>query len=144
MEIATLIIHGISAILVAGGLFYAGKQLSLTLQVQKQNHDWNRRNAAQQATLDYPAKVTGAEKLNKALKYSVAKEPIPLATIAEKFEEDEELRIICHRLLNYYESLAVGVEQLVYDETVIKGIITVSKTTLIVLDEKRNQLHGSS
>jgi hypothetical protein len=127
-----LIIQGISALFVACGLFYAGNQLRLARKVHQDNHEWNRRNVAQQATIDYASKITGAEKLNKALTYSVAKEPIPLDTILAAFDKDEGLRTITHRLLNYNESLAIGVLQGVYDEWTIKAI---RKSPMILLFE---------
>jgi Domain of unknown function (DUF4760) len=52
----------------------------------------------------------------------VAKEPIAITIINAAFANNESLRAIAHRVLNYHESLAVGVLEGVYDENTIKSI----------------------
>lgn len=122
IENVKIVVQIASSTLVLMGLLFAAWQLRLATQVHRDNHDWNRRNAAQQATIDYAAKITGSEELNKALNYVTAKEPLELSAIDAAFKLDESLRAIAHRVLNYHESLAVGVLESVYDEKTIKSI----------------------
>lgn len=122
IENTKLLVQIISSVLVFIALLYAARQFKLATLVHRDNHDWNRRNAAQQATIDYASKIPGNEELNKTLKYTVAKEPIALTTIDAAFENNESLRAIAHRVLNYHESLAVGVLEGVYDENCIRNI----------------------
>jgi Domain of unknown function (DUF4760) len=122
IEKAKLLVQIISSLLVLGGILYAARQFKLATRVHQENHDWNRRNAAQQATIDYASKIPGSEELDNALQYMVAKEPIAIATIDNEFAKNKSLRAITLRVLNYHESLAVGVLDGVYDEKVIKSI----------------------
>lgn len=121
-DVLSLFVNFLSGLFIGGTLIYAGRQVALGKRVQEQNHDWNRRFAAQEATISYASKIQGAEKLNKALGYAKTKKPIPLIEIQEAFDKNEELRTICHHVLNYHESLCVGVLNNVYDEQVIKNI----------------------
>jgi hypothetical protein len=120
-DIIELSISLFSALLVFGGLMYAGRQLQLTRVIHKQDHDWNRRHAAQQAIYNYTTFVTGTQLLNKELGFATAIEALPIEKIREAFEKNSELRITCHQLLNFNEALAVGIIHGIYDEEVIKS-----------------------
>lgn len=52
-EIAALAIQVVSALILVGGLLYAGRQISLLKKVHKENHDWNRRIETQRALMEY-------------------------------------------------------------------------------------------
>lgn len=102
---ATLLL-GIAALL------YARFQL-------KANHDWNRRKAAQdilreRSTLDI-------KKLNETFNIHNRKDAIPLDEINEAFKKDIFLKGTLNKYLNFYESLARGMEYHIYDEDVIKS-----------------------
>ncbi len=112
-EVATLIIQGLSGLFVAIGLLYAGRQL-------KANHDWNRRKAAQDATLMYCQVVTGMRILDDHFSFMTRTDPIPCSEINPILEKHREVRACIRDLLNYYEALSRGVVQGVYDEEVIK------------------------
>lgn len=117
-EIASLIIQGGSGLLVAAGLFYAAKQIRTT-------HDWNRRKAAQDATLMLTIGTNGMNLLQEHFSYMTRTDPIACSEFQPVFEKHPEVRITIHDLLNYYEAIARGVFQGIYDEQIIKP----SKTT---------------
>lgn len=111
-EIVTITIQGVSALLIGGGLLYTAKQL-------KANHDWNRRKTAQEATRQYHS-IRNKNIVNDKLHYLTRTDQIPLDEINGLCEEFQELRQSIHALLNYFESIARGVNQGIYDEEVIK------------------------
>lgn len=113
-EIATLVVQGFSGLFVALSLLYTGKQL-------KANHDWNRRKAAQDATLMYCQVVTGMRSLDDHFSFMTRTDPIPCSEINPVLEEYPEVRASIRDLLNYYEALARGVIQGVYDEEVMRA-----------------------
>lgn len=126
----------LSLFLVAGGLFYSGRQLQLSvrvrqdnlkihkanLKIHEDNHKWNRKYAAQQALMDLSTKVSGLDNLYTAFKLKeLGIEKISLELINEEFKADESLRNTCHELLNYHEGLVNGINKAIYDEDVIKS-----------------------
>jgi len=61
----TLLVQAITGILIGIGLIYGGKQVSLLKKTHLDNHDWNRRHAAQQAVENVHKKFTEINKLNE-------------------------------------------------------------------------------
>jgi hypothetical protein len=121
VDIIELAVNFSSALLLFVGLMYTGRQLHLTRIIHKQNHDWNRRHAAQQALFNYSTFISGTEQLNKTLGYVTATEPLPLADVEDTFQKNPELRVTCHKLLNFNETLAIGIIHGLYDEEIIKN-----------------------
>ena len=117
----TLLVTQLTATLAAVvGLLFLAKQVRLATESVERQHDWNRRHAAQQAILSFNSTVTGIEELQKELDFLNKKEPIPSKTILDLFEANHEMQLVCHRLLNFYEGLARGIHQGLYDEEVIR------------------------
>ena len=84
------------------------------------NHDWNRRYAAQEALRNYNYSLLSSP-LQTSFDYLNSLDSIPVSQIEEKFAENTELQSDLHQLLNYYEALARGINQGIFDENVIKS-----------------------
>jgi len=103
------------------GLIYAGWQVSLLKKTHQQNHDWNRRIAAQGAIESLRPLASITIELNDVFDTTNATEAIPLQRILDVFKDDKSIQVKVHQLLNSYEALARGVYQSIYDESVIKA-----------------------
>ncbi|MDB2437552.1 DUF4760 domain-containing protein [Hellea sp.] len=113
IEIITLIILTIALVITAF-------QLNLLRQNRIEQHDWNRRIAAQKALYEYKAK--GAWKhLDAVFDYHDDTNPIQAKEIKEAFLKEDNLKSELFDLLNFYESLARGINYGIYDESVIKA-----------------------
>ena len=126
-EVITLVLRTFAVLLVAAGLFYTGYQIKMTRQIHKDNHEWNRRKAAQDVLMNVDL-TTASKELNKALEFLDVKESIPLEKILTAIKEDRHLQNLIHKLLNVYEGYARGINQGIFDEEVIK---TARKGTMI-------------
>lgn len=111
------------------GLVFAGVQfkqgrlaLEHTAASHEQEYRWRRKIAAQEALSSYSSSVVLSD-LQKQLNYlDIGRRGcIDLDEIEEKLEANPDLRADLHRLLNYYEALARGVLQGLYDDDVIKA-----------------------
>ena len=127
-ELITSTVSIISVVLVLIGVIYAGIQLYLLRKVNKGTHDWNRRISAQNAISSIYANLKDRYLLNEKFEYLDIKSPIPLEEINKVFLNDNNLRLICDDLLNYYEMLARGVFEKIYDRKVIENA---RKSTMI-------------
>ena len=126
-EIISLAISVVLLIITIFGLFYAGfqlkcakKALEMSVKVHSADHDWNRRLAAQNALKEYNQSMI-ISSLQKKFDYFNRKEAIHLSEVEEKFSSNVNLQNDLHQLLNFYEGLARGVFQQIYDEEVIKA-----------------------
>ena len=126
-EIASLVLSSIIGFITFGGVVYAGLQLKqakegiiLTYRAQSADHDLQRRLAAQNSLNEYNKSIITSD-LQIEFKYLNVKESIPLERIEKIFGENSALRNELHQLLNFYEGLARGVFQQIYDEEVIKS-----------------------
>ena len=123
MDLASISsISGIIASLFTGvGLIYAGWQIKLLKKTHTDNHDWNRRLAAQEAVANLRLHAPIAAELNKLFNSTNLTEGIPLDVILKAFKEDKSIQNKVNEILNGYESLARGVYQGIYDEEVVKS-----------------------
>ena len=119
-EIASLIISVISLLILLGGVFYAGRQLHILRATLCGDHDLKRRIAAQDALKELTNRVEYRQILERHFHYIDSDEPISLDVIQKTLEKEPDLKIILADLLNYYEMLARGVWQGIYDELVIE------------------------
>ena len=126
-EIISLAISVVLLIITIFGLFYAGfqlkcakKALEMSVKVHSADHDWHRRLAAQNALKEYN-QSTITSLLQKEFNYLNRNEAIPLAEVETKMSSNPELQDYLHKLLNFYEGLARGGFQQIYDEEVIKA-----------------------
>jgi len=125
-ETYSLMVSGITALVTLGGLIYAGIQLKKTKEqlqaaykINEADHDWNRRMASQSALKEYNQSVLSS-KLQSEFDYLNCTESIPLKNIQEGFSKHPDLQKELHQLLNFYEGLARGIFQNIYDGEVIK------------------------
>ena len=103
-----------------GGFIFTIRHLRILSHQYRDLHDWNRRKASQDA-LDAWVEMAGTSNLiNDAFNFLEHNDPLPLTLIQEKYGASPELRAAIHRLLNFFEGLAVGVKHGVYDEALIK------------------------
>lgn len=147
-EIYSLIISGVTALITLGGLAYAGvqfkktkEQLQAAYKINAANHDWNRRMAAQAALKEFNQSVL-ISGLQSEFDYLNCNDPIPLKKIQEGFNNSPTLQRELHQLLNFYEGLARGVFQNIYDEEVIKAgrrsvMIRASKSFSSYIENRR-------
>jgi len=126
-ETYSLLISGVTALITLGGLIYAGIQLKKTKEqlqaaykINAADHDWNRRMASQTALKEYNQSILSSG-LQSEFDYLNCTESIPLAKIQEGFKKHLDLQKELHQLLNFYEGLARGVFQNIYDDEVIKA-----------------------
>jgi len=105
-------------------VFYAAKQVILLRKTHADNHEWQRRKSAQDATINLNKELSGMELLNTRFKLLNRTQPIPLDDILEAIKlEKKDCPIIqseIFRLLNAYESLSRGVYYKVYNEELIR------------------------
>lgn len=102
------------------GLYLTLRQIRLLTDSYKDLHDWNRRKAAQDAADDVEHTTKDTPLLDETLEITTRRETIPLKTIQEEIEKNSELRRAINRRLNFYEGLAAGIHQRVFDEGVIR------------------------
>ena len=126
-EMYSLAISGVAALITLGGLIYAGiqlkktkEQLQATYKINEADHDWNRRMASQAALKEYNQSILSSS-LQSEFDYLNCSESIPLKKIEEGFNKHPELQKELHQLLNFYEGLARGIFQNIYDDEVIKA-----------------------
>lgn len=151
-EIFSLIISGITLVTVIVGLVYGGIQLkhaafqiSETRRIHQENHDWNRRLAAQEALRAYNYSLLSSP-LQDVFDYLNVSEPIPLAKLTEEFANNPKLQPDLHQLLNYYEGLARGIHQSLFDEEIVKSarknaMMMAEKAFTNYLDKRRENVN---
>lgn len=127
-QVVGVFIQAVALLLLAGTLFFTGRQVSAAATELRANHDWHRRIAAQDALMQQRQHVLDSGLLEKEFQHTTTRDPIPLEKINSAINALPELRRALHSYLNYYEALARGVRQAVYDEEIIKagcrGIMT--------------------
>ena len=97
-EIISLSLSLISAICVAFATWFGLRNLRLMISAHKDNHEWNRRLATQNALNE----LRGFNKdlLNEVFRSEDLMTSIPLTVILEEFEKRHELQNLCHTVLN--------------------------------------------
>lgn len=101
------------------GLFYVSRQLQIATKSYVNLHEWNRRNAAQTLFFDFNLNfsMTGVQ---LAIDYTNLKQPIEVNVLVDKFKENKQLQLDVAKLLNFFECLAVGIQNGVYDKQIIE------------------------
>lgn len=118
-ELASLIITGLSALLVAVSVLLLVRQIRIAVNVHSDNHDWNRRIETQHAITKI--RELDTDKLHKKFDHVNRANSIPLDDVLAAFSEKPELQLLLHKVLNFYEGLANGVFLKTYDERIIKA-----------------------
>lgn len=119
-ETYSISINSIGLFLVILGLFYNAHQTRLARRVHRENHEWNRRKAAQDILLQGRMDTSGLAELTKELYEKKDDGAISLDFLQERFKQNPNFLIAVNKMLNYHEALAVGINQGIYDEQVIK------------------------
>jgi hypothetical protein len=111
------IVANIAAIVVAA---YAVLQLQQLSKTYKDDHEWNRRNAAQAVTMELGKDISKFSELNQYLNFFQTVEPIPLKDMQGIFKQNPSLELKLIELLNVLNAIARGVFEGVYDESIIR------------------------
>ncbi len=109
-------------------VLYAAKQLKLTYLIHADNHDWNRRKAAQDLTMQINELFSDMAALHKKLNIINRVEPIPISEIKEEINNDPSVQLSINKVLNIYDGVARGVLSGIYDRSIIE---TARKSTMI-------------
>lgn len=143
-------VQSLANIVIAIGVFLAFMQLKHNKEELKSNHDWNRRQLALTEIIKHRKDVTESiKKLNSSINYRERKNAYSLNEIHKHLcgnecfdgnmlsatENGGEIKHNIFIILNYYEYLCIGIENGVFDETIIKDSI---KGALL----KANKLFG--
>lgn len=141
------LIAATSAFLLAISVLYTARQVHLLRKQHKENHDWNRRLTAQQAIREYQNIQEMVESLSEHFDYHNRTEGIPLTDFEIKFNEMPSLQSRLHALLNYFEGLARGVRQGIYDQEVVENafqrhMIRVFESFKYYIEFRRRKVHN--
>jgi hypothetical protein len=120
-EEVSLWVTGAGSLFVFIGLWIAAKQISENTRSHRENHDWNRRYAAQQALVEGRDELEVKRQIEASFEVVKEQRRLPIEFILAKFEQDKALIVALHRLLNIYEGYARGITQRIYDDDVIKA-----------------------
>src|SRR5215472_8269951 len=118
-ELSKIALQGLTLVVAGIGLVFAICQLRLLTTTYNDFHEWNRRKAAQDAIEKYTDIQEYYPLLNAKSRIMEFFDPVSLDLIRKECEVDSSLRPTLHRVLNYFEALAVGCGQGVYDEQVV-------------------------
>jgi hypothetical protein len=139
MQLAQVIIDSLTLFVLGIGLLYSAKQISSLKKTHQEALDWNRRIEAKKALQTASEKIASTIKLYEALPMRDSQETIPRAEIERVIEERPDLHVLLSDMLNWYESLASGILQRVYDEEVIK--IARRGDMIRCFDRYKNYIH---
>ena len=154
-EIVSTFLSGATLLTVVVGLIYgarqlrnAAQQLQQTRKIHQDDHDWNRRNAAQEALRQYNYSLLSSS-LQEVFDYLSLTEAIPLQKITEGFTSHPKLKADLHQMLNYYEALARGIHQGVFDEEIVKAarrssMIIAARGFSSYINDRRKNIHPNA
>lgn len=120
MELIESISKVVANIAIFFSAIFASYHLRLVHKSYTSIHDWNRRKAAQDLTMDLNKIIGNTEILHQKLQFINKKQPIPLDAIINLIEENPIIQLKLQKVLNIYNSVSRGVIHGVYDESIIK------------------------
>ena len=121
IEILRIALQLITVLFLAVGFVATVRQIKLLYSVNVDNHEWNRRKAAQDVSLTYKQAVS-TDNLKQHFDYvNNTKTRISIEKIKQGFADSSELKSDLHRLLDFFDALSRGVNHAVYDEKIIKS-----------------------
>ncbi len=121
MLIVAILIQLVTVLLLGYTCLMAKRQVNAVYETLKANHEWNRRKAAQDALLQRPQRVSNSKLLDETFRYlDTTSDQFPLEVVKEACQKNPEVKRALHSFLNYYEGLARGVQQEVYDDEVVR------------------------
>ena len=118
-ETLQIIIRATTLLVVIVSAYLTIKQLRLNAVIFQDDHEWKRRNASNEII----QQINECEhniRLNDIFQLSTNYTPLKLDLIEDKIQEDHTVQNSIHKVLNDYEGLAVGINQGLYDEEVIR------------------------
>lgn len=125
-EIYSLLLSGLNIAMIAVGFWFAyhqllgaKKEINILNKHHADNHDWNRRKAAQDAIRAFDFTLL-SKKFQTAFDVINRTEAIPMGAIDKAYEANPEIQMELHHLLNFYEGLSRGINQGLFDEEIIK------------------------
>jgi|SRR5829696_7722712 len=121
IEVVKVLLQALTLVAIVAGLAFTGRQLKLLKDSFYDTHDWNRRKAAQDAVHETQQRLANdMNLLQEAFQTRTSSSQLSLNEIEEAFAANEQVRVALHKRLNNFETLAIGIEQKVLDEQVIK------------------------
>lgn len=136
IEIVKLSLQGLTLIAVVAGLFLTIRQLRILGQTYVDFHDWNRRKAAQEAIETVRTLAEDTPLLDEKFQIMTTNDTIPREQVTNACDESGAVRSALHKRLNHFEQIAIGVEQKVLDEQVIKSAYkTMFQRTIVQFKE---------
>jgi len=119
-EYFSLFINTVTSLAIVVTVIYAALQFKRTAIIHEQNLEWSKRIETSKKLDDYN-RLDSALFLNKKFKLIGRKHPLSVDVIKKVINEDSKVAVHVNRLLNYYEALAIGIENNIYDEIFIKS-----------------------
>jgi hypothetical protein len=144
IETIKALLQGATLLILLIGLWLTIRQLQLLTKSNVDQHDWNRRKAAQDAVVSSTREI---EKdtllLDDKFKIMSRTDPFSLDEIRQQLNADEKVKIALNKRFNTLEALALGVHQGVFDEEVVKtGYRMLFRRTLLLfrayMEHRRN------
>lgn len=117
-EIINTMVTIFSSLLIAIPIFLVIKQIKISIEIHKENHDFQRRLATVEA-LAYIRDIDTSD-LIKEFNYVNLDTPLSLKKIKKSFKKNPELRNTFFKIINNYTALANGIVTGVYEEKIIK------------------------
>ena len=122
IDIGTFCVVVIATGFAAVQLWQGRQALEQSAKAQEAENTWNQQIAAQSALSEYGTSVELSLLQEKFDYLSIGQVgTIPLDKILNEIEADPNVRTDLHKLLNYYEKIARGVLQGLYDGEVVKA-----------------------
>ena len=106
--------------MVLAGLLFTTRQLRLLAKTYIDLHDWNRRKAAQDASHQWQEYADDAVLLENTFHFRDNQGIVDLPTLLAAFRADAKAQASLHRILNYFEAIANGTRNRVFDEPIIR------------------------
>jgi hypothetical protein len=120
VQLAQLVVQCVSALMVLLGLLFTSRQLRLLRKTYVDLHDWNRRKAAQDASHEWQGYADDAVLLENTFHFREKQGVVDLAALLATFSTDTKAQASLHRILNYFEAIANGTRNGVFDEPIIR------------------------
>lgn len=96
-------------------------QLKETYDIKVKEYTWNRAFCAQEKLAEFQNLDISVLKSNEKLGYMTNNQVLPLELILDEINNNPEIRVNIHAVLNFYESLARGINLGIYDEETIQA-----------------------
>lgn len=118
-ETYSLIANLVATFSIVATAIYAVRQFRRSADIHQQNLEWNKRIETKRKLDDYNM-INSTIYLMKTFHHIKTKHAIEYKTVAAELAKDDEAVVHLNELLSYYESLASGIENHLYDEHLVK------------------------